>query len=226
MRLQKLNNHPAAVRDFLAYMHSEQSVQRKAERRQNPVVPGMEDVIDQPVYDSFSLAANTAFPKTVLFQTPIGTSGKTLAQTFMTQNGILQNPQRLIVTAIGVVIANNTTPTDVVNIQNNVSFTFTVGKKPMLEVPVLALPAGRGMVLNSVATTVAATSLFSTSNGAQDYRGMYTLAHPIEIASGEGFSVTLNPETPFSTQAAGATPPGVGTTIYVFLDGYLYRGVQ
>ena len=230
MKLQNLSNYPSDVRRFLADMRSERRPQRAFERRPNPVVAGTEEVIDQPVYDSFSLAANTAFAKVVLFQTPIGQSSKTLAQTNMTKAGQLEFPQRLIIQAIGVFIANNTTPTDVGNILQNVSFTLTTGKKPMLEVPVLMLPAGRGAVLTAAAQVgtapAGAAVAYTTSNGSTDPRGMFTLAHPITIESGEGFSVTLNPETAFNTQANTTNPPGVGTTVYVILDGYIYRAVQ
>lgn len=199
-------------------------------RRQNPIVSNTLELINQPVYDSFSIAANTAFAKTVLFQTPIGQSGKTLAQTNMTKAGQLEFPQKLEIHAIRVWIANNTTLTDLVNIQQNVSFVFTVGKKPMLEVAVGFLPAACGAVLNSAAQVgtapVGAAVSYSTGNGIADTRSAFTLDYPIVIDSGEGFSVTLNPETGFSTQANSTNPPGVGTTIYVILDGILYRGVQ
>lgn len=230
MKMQELSNYPNEVRRFLAEMRSERRPGHGFERRPNSLVAGQEEVIDQPFYDSLSLAANTAFAKTVLFQTPIGQSSKTLAQTNMTKAGQLEFPQRLIIQAIGVFIANNTTPTDVGNILQNVSFTLTIGKKPMLECPVLILPAGRGAIVNAVANVgvlpAGSAPVFSTSNGLVDPRAMFSLAHPITIESGEGFSVTLNPETGFSTQANTTNPAGVGTTIYVILDGYLYRAVQ
>ena len=100
----------------------------------------------------------------------------------------------------------------------------------MLQVPILFVPAGCGPVLNAVAQIGTAPGgaqvAYSTSNGIQDMRSVFALSCPFMIESGESFNVTLNPETPFNTQANGTNPPGVGTTIYVKLDGILYRGVQ
>src|SRR5580704_12032578 len=55
----------------------------------NPFVDGATDTINQPIYDSVSFAAGAAMAKTVLFQVPIGSGGKTLAQTNMTVAGQL-----------------------------------------------------------------------------------------------------------------------------------------
>lgn len=202
----------------------------RSSRLKNPTVAGVEETIDQPIYDSFSVNANTSFPKTVMFQSAISGSSKTLAQTNLVVSGQLQFPQRLELHSISVWIANNTTLTDLVNIQSLVSFTLTVGTKPMLQVPVGFLPAGRGGIYTAVAEvgTVAAgdAQAFSSSNGLPDPRAVFALSCPFMIESGESFNVTLNPETAFSTQATTTRPPGAGTTIYVILDGVLYRGVQ
>jgi hypothetical protein len=196
----------------------------------NPLVAGVMEVINQPVYDSASFAAAAAMAKTVLFQTPIGQSGKTLAQTYMTKAGQLEQPQKLIIRAIALAFSNNTALVDLVNFLQNVSFVLTVGKKPMLECPCLNLTAGRGAIATSAAelgTLIAGDVQFiSTTNGAPDPRAVFTLNQPIVIEGGEGFSVTLNPETAFNFAAAAARPNGTGTTVYVFLDGELYRGVQ
>lgn len=228
MKSQNLSQYPEHIRRFLAEMRSERRPDSGYERRPNPLVPGMNKTKDQPYYDSFSLAANTAFTKQVMFQVPQG-GAKTLASTNMTQAGILQNPVRLVVQAIGVFIANNTTPTDLYNILQNVSLTLIVSKVPMFEGPLFLLPAGRGAVVNAIAqvgTAPAGSAVsYSTSNGSVSPRDMFSLAHPIEIGSGEGFSVTLNPEVAYTTQANTTNPPGVGTTIVVVLDGYTYEGV-
>lgn len=199
-------------------------------RRRNPEVGGMLDVITQPVFDSFSIAANTAFPKTTLFQTPVGSGGKTSAQTNMSLAGQLPAPQKLIVYAIRLFISNDTVIVDVNNILRNVSTVFTVGKKPWLEVPPLFLSAGCGAQITAAAQVGTAPAgsapFFATSNGSVDPRAVFTLSKPIVIESGETFSFVLNAETAFNTAAVGANPAGAGTTIYVILDGELYRQVQ
>jgi hypothetical protein len=196
----------------------------------NPLVANLMEVINQPVYDSVSFAAAAAMAKTVLFQTPIGQGGKTLAQTNMTKAGQLEQPQKLVIRAISLFFSNNTAPVDLVNFLQNVSFVLTVGKKPMLECPALNLTAGRGAIAYSMAElgTAAAGDVptASTSNGVPDPRSVFTLNQPIVIEGGEGFAVTLNPETAFNFAAAASRPVGNGTTVYVILDGELYRGVQ
>lgn len=204
---------------------------RRRARHCNPTVAGVEETIDQPFYDTVSIAASTAFAKTVLFQVQIGQSGKTLAQTNMTQSGQLPYPQYLELHTISVPIANNTTLVDLINILQLVSFTLTVGTKPMLQVPVWFLPAGCGAIINAIAgigSALPATTAvgYSTGNGIADPRAVFALSCPFVINTGESFNVTLNPETPFNTQANTTNPPGVGTTIAVKLDGVLYRGVQ
>jgi len=196
----------------------------------NPLVANLMEVINQPVYDSVSFAQAAAMAKTVLFQTPIGQGGKTLAQTYMTKAGQLEQPQKLVIRAIALFFANNTAPVDLVNFLQNVSCTLTVGKKPMLECPALNLTAGRGAIAYSAAelgtVAVGDVQFVSTSNCVPDPRSVFTLNQPIVIEGGEGFSFTLNPETAFNFSAAASRPNGVGTTVYVILDGELYRGVQ
>jgi len=199
-------------------------------RRENPVMAGVVDIITQPYYDSFTVAANTAFAKQVLFQTPIGQSSKTLNLTNMTQAGFLPNPQRLTVKGLRLYLSNNAVLADAQNFLLNNSFTLTVGKKPMLEVPCLAIGAGCGVVyqgsVSEVGTAAAGDVIaFSTSNGLPDQRSFFVLDDPIQIEQGESFNVTINPEVAWSTQNAGR-PVGTGITAYVFLDGELIRGVQ
>ncbi len=203
---------------------------RPERRMANPHVAGVEEVINQPVYDSFSFAQAAAFAKTTIFQTPIGQAGKQLAQTNMVLAGQLQNPQKLWIRALRVFISNDTTIADVNNILRNVSVVLTIGKKPFFEGPVLLLQAGCGAVQYSAAQVGTApagsATPFSTSNGIADPRAVFTLSQPIPLESGETFSVTFNPEAAFNMQANTTNPAGAGTTIYCILDGELYRGVQ
>lgn len=196
----------------------------------NPLVANIMEVINQPVYDSASFNPSAAMAKTVLFQTPIGQSGKTLAQTYMTKAGQLEQPQKLVIRSIKLWLANNTTLVDMINFLTLNSFTLTVGKKPMLECFCGTLTAGIGAIATAAAElgTIATgdAQFVSTSNGAPDQRNTFTLNQPIVIEGGEGFSVTINPETAWNFAANTTRPTGVGTTFYVVLDGELYRGVQ
>lgn len=195
----------------------------------NPIIVGINDVLNQPVYDSVTFAQAAAMAKTTLFQNPIG-NARTLAQTNMALQGQLPAPQRLVVRVIKVIVSNNTVPVDLVNIAENVSLTFTVGKKPWFEGPLILLAAGCGaqvVAASQVGTAPAGSApVFSTSLGSVDSRAAFTLSQPIVIEAGETFAATLNPEAAFNFAAAGANPAGVGATIRVVLDGELYRGVQ
>ena len=205
---------------------------RHVPRRQNPTLGGVIEVITQPLYDQVSFAQGAAFAKTILFQTPKGQGGKTLAQTNMTQAGILPNPQRFTIYAICVLISNNTIPADMFNLVTNVSFELDINTKPYFQGPLVTLPAGRGFRLDSIANVgqaVAACGFidaYSTTNGVPDPRAVYTLDAPITIEQGEQFQVVLNPETAFNLTANSTNPAGVGTTITIFLDGNLERGAS
>jgi hypothetical protein len=198
-------------------------------KQRNPLVGNMLEVINQPYFDTVSFAAGAAMAKTIMFQTPQGQNGKTPAQTNMILPGQLPQPQKLVVRAIRVWIINNTVPVDLANLQANCSVTFVVGKKPYLEVPLGALPAGQGFQQVSAAQLGAATGStpsYSTSNGTLSPRDCFILSQPVSIEAGESFSFIINPETAFNFAAAGTTLPGVGSTIAVYLDGDLYRGVS
>jgi len=199
-------------------------------RFRNPLLGGMGDVINQPLYDSFSVANNTAFPITTLFAQPFGTAGKQRNQTNLQINGQLPPPQKFVIFALRLFISNDTVIADMNNILRNVLVTFVVGTKEYFAGPPLLLTAGCGAMVTAVAQVgtapVGAAVNFATSNGTPVQQNVYSLTRPIVVESGEVMSVVLNPLTGFSTQAGTTNPPGVGTTIYAILDGELYRQVQ
>ena len=202
----------------------------KRARCSNPTVGGIEDLVTQPKYDSVSFAAGAAFAAQTLFQTIKGQSGKTLAQTNMTLAGALPNPQRLNLRALRVWIANSTVPVDLFNLLQNVSIEVKFNGKSYFEGPLGLLTAGCGAMVTAAAQVGTAPAgsapLFATSNGQPDQRNVFSLNQPIMIEQGEPIEVKLNADIAFNFAAAGANPAGVGTTIYVILDGDLYRAVS
>lgn len=203
---------------------------RPRAKAKNPILGGVEDYITQPIYDSVNFAQAAAFTQQTMFQQPRGQAGKTLAQTNMTSPGFLPNPQRLILRALRVFISNGTVPADMFNLMQNVSITLTLGTKPYFLGFLGLLGAGCGAMVTAAAQVGTAPAgsapVFSTSNGVPDQRSIFALNQPITIEQGETIQVILNPDTAFNFAAAGANPAGVGATIYVILDGDLYRGVQ
>jgi hypothetical protein len=217
---------PQRLREFARF-----DARRRAPRLKNPSVGGIQNVIDDCLIDSVSFGAGTAFTKTTLFQQPIGAGGKTLAQTTMRAAGRLDNNDRFRVYSIEVYISNTTIMPDVQAIVQQVSLSFQLQNKPFIEGPVLRFPAAVGAFVSAAAQlgTAAAGNipLACTSNGSGNSDTIYKLANPIDIGINEGFAVILNPETAFNLTAAAATnPPGVGTTLYVFLSGERFRGVN
>jgi hypothetical protein len=210
---------------------------RRGWRGSNPVYPGLHEIITQPEYDSFSVAAGAAVPsQSVLFQNPIGQSSKTLLNTNMLAAGQLPAPQKFSVRAIRLGIRNDAVPADMVSFLWGTYCVFSVSQKPYLQCPAVLLTAGFGAYLpaisqlNPVETGTASIVGYMTSNGVPDQANIYALSRPIQIEQNEQFSFTINaPSTITLTAATGSpapTPPGTGLTTYVFLDGELSRAVN
>ncbi|HKW76190.1 MAG TPA: hypothetical protein VJN64_11750 [Terriglobales bacterium] len=198
-------------------------------KQPNTLLPNGLERVQQFVYDTMTVAANTAFPKTTLFLTPQQGSTKNLAQTNMLAAGQLVAPQVLVAKAIRIFVLNNATPTDMLSLFTNVSVSVNVGKKPMFEGTPWMLPAGGGLHFfgSQVGTAPAGSSVaFTTSNGVPDVNNVYSLADPIVINAGENFNVVLNPETAFNTQANTTNPAGTGFTIVFAFEGYLFREIR
>lgn len=197
----------------------------------NPAVDDYGEKVIAYLYDSFTVASNTAFPtQTPLFMTPIGVSNKTKAQTNMRAQGVLDSWDRFQVTAFGIWVSNNTVPNDLMSLFSNVSFTLNVRTKPYLEGPAQLFPAGVGGMLSAVAQTGTApagsATPFLTSNGLPTFASILRFPDaPINILAGENFRVDVTVETAWTTQNAG-NPAGAGLTIMAILGGWRYRAVQ
>ncbi len=200
-------------------------------RRKNPTLPGYEDVVDQPLYDSFTVQQGANFPTvTTLFQSPIGANGKTLAQTNMTLNGQLPAPQRAYILSYRIFVRNDAVPADLMLFGVNASHSWMIGTKPYWQGPSFLLSAGTGMIVTAAAQVGTAPAgsapLFTTSQGVPDQRSVYALTQPYILEQGETFNWTVRAETAFALTANTANPAGTGLTIYIVLDTQLYRGVQ
>jgi|GEM_PF-1203902 len=198
-------------------------------RAHNPNIGGVVQSLSYSLYDQVSFAQSAAFTRTILFQSPLGQAGKTLAQTNLSQAGSLPTPQRFTIYKICAHISNNTIPADLQNLLQNVSFQLAIGSKVYQQGPLSMFPAGRGWKVDAAANVgvppAGSAPVFSTSNGPlSSDAGLLDI--PITIEETEQFSVSLNPETAFNLTANSTNPPGVGTVITVYLDGNLERGVS
>jgi hypothetical protein len=199
-------------------------------QQENTLLGNGLDRTDYYMYDTFVVAANTAFPnKTAMFTTPQQGSTKNLAQTDMDSFGQLVAPEIMVVRAMRIFILGNITLTDLLALYTNVSVVFQIGKKPLWKGTPWMLPAGGGAFAQAaqVGTAPAGSAVVgNTNNGAPDIRNVYSLRDPHTINAGENFSVIFTTETAFNTQAAGVNPPGTGVTIVMALEGSLFQAVR
>lgn len=197
-------------------------------RRLNPAVGGVGYRNTDFLYDSFSVAQAAAFPaKTPMFQTAVSAS-KTLAQTNMRTSGLLANGEVFRLRRIRVLIAGNTFGADALNILQNCSLTLSMGGRPFIAGPLHAFPGGGGLNITAIANTgapeAAATLRYGVSNGIPEIHNAFTFEDPIDLNNSEQIQVDIVAETAFNMTATAAG--GLGTTVYVFLDGKRTRPVS
>jgi hypothetical protein len=203
-------------------------------RRHNPIIGGVVQSFTDSLYDQITVAAGAAFVRSILFQVGVGQGSgpKTLAQTNLTQSGgILPNPYRFTIWAMGCHISNNTIPADMQALVTNISATLLINNHPYQQGPLAKFPGGRGWQMvsgySSVPQTAASLGISqtSTSNGALDQAFKFDI--PITIEQGEQFQLVLNPETATNLAAGSAVNPlGQGAVITWYLDGNIEVGVS
>lgn len=178
--------------------------------------------IDQPLYDSVLIPA-AATSSITFFSIPQGAPGsaflaganKTLADTNMTNAGVLPAPQRFECRGLQFRVGVGVTVANLRLIVDSGVFNFVVGSKSFLACPALYIPAAAGLFGNGSAA--AATEF--PNNGLADPRASRVLSIPIPIDTQENFSITLSwPVAPITLGAA--------TPVQLFLLGTLYRSVQ
>lgn len=191
-------------------------------RRQNTVAPGTE-VLTMSLYDTFTIAADTAVTQQVLFQT----ANRVANLSNMQQAGVLPNPNMMDIRQILVVLRNDAVLADALNLGFNCTLDLQVSGKSRLKLPLYRFTAGCGLVVqggDASVDTIAAGMVSSVNNGVPDPRAVYALSQPIIITGGEGFRLLITPDTGWSTQNAGK-PVGTGITVAVHLHGELYGPV-
>jgi hypothetical protein len=221
---------------------------RPRARLRNPIMAGWLEGITQPLYDIYRVAAATALPKVICFSVPIGQQynqggvaafAKTLLHTNLVQAGVLAAPNKHIVRAISCLVTglpgvqNLVNPLDLNAFLNSVLFDFQVNSKSYCTQLPARFPAGGGPQITG--TTITVGALFGV-NGWPDTRNTYALAYGgVPIEQQQNFSVVLDPTqeaiAAYATAAAAAGAgnlevPGNGLSVWVYLDGTLYRAVQ
>lgn len=206
---------------------------RKSQRglfgsQRGAVAPGMVDIQQIPLYDTFTVAAATAIvPPVQFFTVPIGTAGsgfataKTIVQTNLTQPARLEAPRSFEVHALRLYVQQNVAFADLISLFNSLVAVLIVGEKAYQQGPVWMFPAGGGITGNP---TIAGAS--NWQNGLANPCAINLIAQPflVKLEQGENFRVELQGTTGFTTAAAAAG--GTGLTIVTVLDGILTRQVQ
>lgn len=178
------------------------------------------DVQHTPLYDTITLAAAAVVNETTsAFFTNVGpASGKTLAQTNMTQSQRLPAPEAFSIFGLRLRWSEDILNTDALTLINGMALEFWLGQKFYQRAPLWYFAPGGGL---NVVTTNNATEYIS--NGQVTRESMHKLAIPIVIENQMTFFARLvgNPVT-LSAAAVG----GTGLTLQLVLDGFYARGVQ
>lgn len=178
------------------------------------------DVQHTPLYDTITLAAAAVVNETTsAFFTNVGpASGKTLAQTNMTQSQRLPAPEAFSIFGLRLRWSEDILNTDALALINGMALEFWLGQKFYQRAPLWYFAPGGGL---NVVTTNNATEYIS--NGQVTRESMHKLAIPIVIENQMTFFARLvgNPVA-LSAAAAG----GTGLTLQLVLDGFYARGVQ
>ena len=146
----------------------------------NPLVSGLGDYRVEPIWDIYLIAASTACVKEILFsipqnnqfQIPGGAAfNKTVQSTSMLKSAELPSPERYILRAISVYLANNMNQDDVSQFCSQTYLSVFMGSsgKSFFQVPLIGkLPAGGGawaQQCNSGTGTGTGTIFSVTGNG-------------------------------------------------------------
>lgn len=205
-------------------------------RNQNPIVPGVADLVNWYFYDSgATVAAGAATSASYQFFTNPISATKTKAQTNMEQVSRLPDPYVFNATHLGIYFSSNTIKADLDLLLANGYIEFWVGQKVYAEGPMQFFPGGAGL---SGTGNIASTSAFT--NGFQQLGNMFDMRLPpgivlsadkmtdgntgISILQGQTFKVVLYFPTQPTMTVGGSG--GVGVTITCNLYGQLSRTSQ
>lgn len=187
-------------------------------------IPGMSEAIWQPLYDYQTLAAAGAATQR-FFIDPVGTTGKTLADTNMELAGQIPKGQAFLITGIQVELypgvnintqaATATFADDIYQVYQDGLLVLQIGSKDFVTqgnlmkfAPVNRLAVGAATDGNAAANNVLYASAVGREFAIKD----------LVLESNQNFSVEL--------RELAALPSGADARIGVTLNGFLYRNAQ
>jgi hypothetical protein len=176
------------------------------------------DVEDTPVYDTITFAASGTVntPNSQFFTNVESNSGKTYAQTNMTQNGKLDAPEAFSVFGVRLGWSEDILRSDLQTLLNSWAYEFWLGKKDYQRANIRHFSSGWGI---AGYTTRTAESFYT--NGSPGRGSMNMLAVKLVIANQMSFFGQL---TGAASQTLSAS--GNGLILLNELVGLYARGVQ
>lgn len=187
------------------------------------------DVQHTPLYDTVTLSAGSTVNETTsaLFTNVGAASGKTYAQTNMTQSQRLPAPEAFSIFGVRLRWNENINVTDLYAILTNFALEFWLGQKVYQRAPLWYFGAGGGVYGFNYTQTLPASGAQTGANvfvnGWPARDSMHKLAVPIVIENQMTFYARLTgTATTLTTSGSG----GTGLTVQLILDGFYARGVQ
>jgi len=176
------------------------------------------DVQDTPVYDTITYTAGATINPTnsSLFTNVENSSGKTQAQTNMTQNSKLDAPEAFSVFGIRLGWSEDVLRADLQTLLNSWAFIFTLGKKEYQQANIRHFSSGWGI---AGGTTRTSESFYTNGYPARD--SMNKLAVKLVIANQMSFSAGL-----IGAASQTLSQSGSGLILVCELVGLYARGVQ
>lgn len=194
--------------------------------RSETYVANRMDVQHTPLYDTVTIAAGGSVSDlTTAFFTNVGpSSGKTYAQTNMSQSRRLPAPEAFSIFGFRLRWKENVLLADLYNLLDNFCLEFYKGQKVYQRAPLWYFSPGGGVAGQlAIDGAAAATTATILNNGAPYRESMHKLAIPIVIENQETFWAQLT-GTSFTLTASASG--GTGLTLQLLLDGFYARGVQ
>lgn len=178
------------------------------------------DVQHTPIWDTVTTAAAGTITQTnsALFTNVGPASGKTLAQTNMSQQNKLPAPEAFSILGFRLRLGEDILRADMLGILNGFAVNFVLGQKPYNQGPPWYYTAGGGIWGFSTITDQA-----TYTNGLPSRESMHKLAIPIVIENQMNFSANLVGN---NLVLSAANIGGTGATVQLLLDGLYARGVQ
>lgn len=196
------------------------------QRKQNPIMEGVADVLPWILYDRLTTAANTLTAVEYdFFTTPIG-GAKGKQDTNLEQVSRLPDPQWMNVTSLQFYVSSRMLVEDLGPLLDTYYCEFVVSGKVYAEGPISQFPGGSGLAGVSTQTNVGAyTNGVPSPLAVNDFR-MGNDNTGITILQGQTFKVALKTLAGYTTKATTYNTNAIGLNLLCVLEGVLSRQVN